>query len=279
MDSEAAQLPLSDRLLAWFETHRQLALWGAVALLAGGLIIGYLVWRQGELEIEAAQALTNVSAPYNAGVANRSDVAEAYVKVANTYPKSKVAARAILLAGGEYFSQNKFDQAKSMFEKFRREHGDNPLIPQAQLGIAACLEAQGKTAEAIAAYKDLIERKLNDITVPQAKFALANLYEADNKPELAFNLFEEIVRADPYSSLGSVAGMRAERLKQKYPKLAAPPPAPPNANPLLSTPRPGPLSNTPAPIAPTRQTLTNAPAPGTAPGPALTNAAPVKTNK
>ena len=58
--------------------------------------------------------------------------------------------------------------------------------------------------------------------LPQARFALARLYEAQNKPELARNLFEEVERSNPYGSLGSEAGMRLEELKLKYPKLATP---------------------------------------------------------
>ena len=51
---------------------------------------------------------------------------------------------------------------------------------------------------------------------------LACLYEAQNKPELARNLFEEVERNNPYGSLGSEAGMRLEELKLKYPSLAMP---------------------------------------------------------
>ena len=58
--------------------------------------------------------------------------------------------------------------------------------------------------------------------LPQARFALARLYEAQNKPELARNLFEEVERNNPYGSLGSEAGMRLEELKIKYPSLVVP---------------------------------------------------------
>jgi hypothetical protein len=79
----------------------------------------------------------------------------------------------------------------------------------------------------MAAYKELIERHPGDSAVPQAKFALARLYEAQNKPELARTYFEEVAQADPYGSVGSEAGMRLEELKIKYPNLVTPslPPA------------------------------------------------------
>src|SRR5205085_424559 len=113
-------------------------------------------------------------------------------------------------------------------------------------GIAASLEAQGKTAEAITAYKDLVEHRPNDTSVPQAKFALGSLYEAQNKPEQAFPLFEEAFRADPSGPIGSEAGMRAEELKQKYPNLAPPAPMPTGSSPFTISPMPASSSNPPA---------------------------------
>lgn len=226
MDSDAAQLPLSDRLLAWFETNKKQALWGAVIVVAAGLIVGFMMWRKAEKEIEAGEALSAVSVPYTAGINRNGNISDAYLKVANNYTGTRAAARAVLMAAGEDYLQGRFDQARTTFERFRREHGDSPLAGQAMLGIAASYEAQGKNAEAITAYKDLVEHRPNDTAVPQAKFALANLLEHDNKPEQALNYFEDIVRNDPYGSLGSEAGMRAEELKQKFPNLVPPTPAP-----------------------------------------------------
>jgi TolA-binding protein len=147
-----------------------------------------------------------------------------YLKVAATYPKSSAAARAVLLAGGTLFVEGKYDQAKAQFEKFVHEYRDTTFMGGALLGIAACLDAQNKTDDAIRAYKDLTEHHSGDPAVPQAKFALARLYEGQGKPELARSLFEDVARSDPNSSLGSEAGMRLEELKMQHPELFAPPP-------------------------------------------------------
>lgn len=237
MDSDAAQLPLSDRLLAWFETNKKQALWGAVSIVAAGLVVGFMMWRKAEKEVEAGEALSAVSVPYAAGNRN-GNAADAYLKVASEYAGTKAATRALLLAAADDYAQGRLDQARARFEQFRREHGESPLAGQAMLGIAASYEAQGKSAEAAAAYKDLIEHRPNDTAVPQAKFALGNLLEHDNKPEQALNYFEDIVRNDPYGSLGSEAGMRAEELKQKYPNLVPPAPAPTPSGALTIPPQP-----------------------------------------
>ena len=104
---------------------------------------------------------------------------------------------------------------RTQFERFRREHPDSPFVGEALLGVAACLDAQGKSSEAMTAYKDLIDRRPGDYVLPQARFALARLYEAQNQPEQARNLYEEVERTDPYGTLGSEAGMRLEELKHE----------------------------------------------------------------
>jgi tetratricopeptide (TPR) repeat protein len=187
-----------------------------------------VLYRRAETEVAASEALSNVTVSGAAG-ANRSDTTEAFLKVAATYPNSLAGARALLFAASGLFTEGKYPEAMAQFERFTREYGSSPFRGEALLGIAACLNAQGKTSEAIAAYKDLIDRRLSEYMLPQARFALACLYVVQNKPELARNLFEDIELKNPYSSLGSEAGMRLEELKLKYPNLAIPA-APPTTN-------------------------------------------------
>ena len=126
----------------------------------------------------------------------------------------------MLLAAGSLFTEGKYEEAKAQFQKLIREYHDSPFMGEALLGVAACLDAQNKPTEAIAAYKELIDRHPNDPVIPQAKFALGRLYEAQNQPEQAYNYFEQVAQTDPYGSIGSEAGMRAEELKLKHPNLA-----------------------------------------------------------
>ena len=223
MESDAGQLPLSHKAWAWFEANKKQALWGAGGVLVVGVIVAFFLYRQNEAEVAASEALSNVSVPQMTGAGSRADMADAYLKVAAAYPKSRAGARALLLAAGSLFMEGKYPEAKAQFERFTREHSDSPFMGEALLGIAACLDAQGKTRDAMAAYKDLIDHHPGDDVLPQAKFALARLYEAQNEPEQARNLFEEVERSDPYGSLGSEAGMRLEELKTEVSEAAARP--------------------------------------------------------
>ena len=232
MESEVAQLPLWQKAWAWFEANKKQTLWGAAALAVVALIAAFFLYHRSEAEVAASEALSNLAVSQTTG-ASRGDSADAYLKMAAAYPNSRAAARALLLAAGTLFAEGKYAEAKTQFERFTREYTDSPFRGEALLGIAACLDAQGNTSDATAAYKNLIDRLPAAHVLPQARFALARLYEAQNKPEQARSLFEEVERNNPYSSLGSEAGMRLEELKAKYPNLAAPSaPMPTNALPL-----------------------------------------------
>ena len=232
MESDATHLPLWQQVWAWFEAHKKQTLWGTGGLALVGLVVAFVLYRQDEADITASEALSNIALPQMTG-GSRSDTPDAYLKVAAAHPGSRAGGRAVLLAAGGLFMEGKYDEARNQFERFNREYSDSSFKGEALLGIAACLDAQSKTNEAVTAYKNLIDRRPADYVLPQARFALARLYEAQNKPELARSLFEDVERNNPYGSLGSEAGIRLEELKVKYPNLVAPVvPTPTNAAPF-----------------------------------------------
>jgi predicted negative regulator of RcsB-dependent stress response len=129
MDAKAAELPVSDKLLAWFETHKNEVAIAAIAVLVVGGIASFIIWRNSEKQLAAGESLTSVSLAQAAPGAQGT--ADAFLKVASEYPKSEAGAVALLQAAGALFSEGKYDQARAQFERFTREHGDNPLAVQA----------------------------------------------------------------------------------------------------------------------------------------------------
>jgi tetratricopeptide (TPR) repeat protein len=220
MESEVAQLPLMDKLWVWFQDNRKLATWGAAIIAGAGLLIWFILYERGEKQLEASEAVSNVAVEPASAPGTRFDAADAYLKVASEYPGSSAAARAVLLAAGALYTEEKYDDAKAQFQRVAREYHDSPLVAEALLGIAACLDAQRHSAEAINAYKEVVERHPSDPVALQAKFALGRLYEAQKEPEQAYNYFEQVAQSNPYGSIGTEAGMRSEELKLKYPNLA-----------------------------------------------------------
>jgi predicted negative regulator of RcsB-dependent stress response len=235
MDSKADDLPLSDKLWAWFESNKNAAVIGLIAVVVIGAIIGFVTWHNSETQTASAEALSNLQADQMAAGPNATPGAlvPEFLKIADQYSKTPAGSRAILLAAGDLFEQGKFDQAKVQFDRFVREHSDSPVMGVALLGSAASLEAQGKTNEAVTAYQNLVERHPNDAAAPQAKFALGRIYESQGKPELAKSQYEDVLRiAQTYggSSLANEATMRLEELRAKHPNLFAPPPSAPSAS-------------------------------------------------
>jgi TolA-binding protein len=226
MQANVAQLPLADRLWVWFDTYkRQLALGAAVVVLAG-LTAWFIIYQRDQKQVQAGAALSQVATAQLESPGQRTENADAYLKIVRDYPNSIAATRALLLAGGAFFADGKYSEAQAQFERFTREYQASSFMGEALLGIAACLDAEGKTDQAISAYKDLVTRHPNDSYVPQARFALARLYEAQGKPELARDLYQEVERSAPMTSLGNEAGVRMEELIAKNPSLAPAPPVP-----------------------------------------------------
>ena len=108
------------------------------------------------------------------------------------------------------------------------DYEGSPLTPQAKLGAAACLEAQGKNAEALAAFKEVVDLFSEASTRTHAKFSMARLNEADGKLELArdqyIDLMQESQREaqqrNSQSTFGPEAFGRLNDLMQKHPDLA-----------------------------------------------------------
>src|SRR5262249_37425676 len=123
-------------------------------------------------------------------------------------------------------------------------HSGSRLGVQAQLGIAASLEAQGKTADAATKYKELADRHPNDSTIPQIKTALARLYEAQNKPDLALKMYQEMLSGGRQDTWTMEAGVLAQELVQKHPELIPPRTNPPPA--VIKMPTPPATSAPPA---------------------------------
>ncbi len=237
MDAKVADLPLTDKLWAWFETNKKPVVGVVVAAAVVGLITWFILWQREEKANAAGDALSSVLVSQWMGAGARPETvesAQAYLKVASAYPNSSAGERALLLAGDSFFVAGKYADAQAQFEKAARDYRDSPLRPQALLGIAASLNAQGKTDAAIAAYKELLARHTSASVIPQAKFSLACLYEAQQKLELARDLFLEVERDDRVRSLSYEASTRLQNLLDKNPRLA--PSAQVPAKPMLQLP-------------------------------------------
>jgi tetratricopeptide (TPR) repeat protein len=221
-------------LWAWAINNRQKLIVVAAAVAVAVGAVAYYKWRQDAGETEAAEALSKLR-PQPATTPGGSPVpvsAEAYLAVVNAHPKSAAASRALLLGAGASFAEGKYEESKKQFERFLREFPDSPYRGEALFGVAASLEAQGKTAETVSAYREFVDRRANDPNATRAKLGLARLTVKEN-PSQAYRLYEEVARAEGQTAVGYQAEIALEELRRTHPNLTAPAT---NAAPIFSAP-------------------------------------------
>jgi tetratricopeptide (TPR) repeat protein len=247
MESDVKQSSMDIfQLAAWAQANRKQLITVAIVIAVIGLGIGLYIWHGNAREAAANDALAAIKpAARMPGVAPLPVPPDAYLKVANDYPSTPAAARALLMAGAGYFEAGKFQDAESLFTRFMQDFADYPLSSQAQFGIAACLEAEGKTNEAATHYKEFRERHPTDSSWPQATSALARLYDEQGKPDQALKLYQELVNKRNNDTWSQEAPYLMNELMQKHPELRpkpAPAPAPAASQLMLPPPtqRPAP---------------------------------------
>src|SRR5215472_13153315 len=108
METETIELPLMHQLWAWFETNKKQASIGAGVIVVAGIIIWFIAWQRDQKQISADEAVAAVTMMPTVQGTARPDSAEAYMRVAGEYPNTTGGTRALLLAGGTYFTDGNY---------------------------------------------------------------------------------------------------------------------------------------------------------------------------
>ena len=206
---------------AWVEANAKQVVIGAAILAIAVVVASYFFWQQNQTEIAAGQALTQllVSPPPNS---DAGQMADAYLKIAADYSSTQTGGRALILGATTLFQSGKYPEAQVQFQKYLDQHAADTFSAQAALGIAACLDSQGKTDAAANAYQRVISGFSDPNAVDAAKFALAKIDEERGKLTDADSLYETVARNNPNTPLGSEAAIHAVQLRAKLPPTATP---------------------------------------------------------
>jgi tetratricopeptide (TPR) repeat protein len=228
MDSQATPSHVGINIQAWFEVNKMRVLYASVAAVLLIVVVAVFIQYQANKEAGASKALSEVRVPFNPALPAPPDAAQKLLDVANQHKGTKAAARALLMSGGLLFVEKDYARAMERFNALVQNYPESPWVAEANLGIAASLEAQGKLDDAIKKYADIRNRHSTSTIVDDAKLALARLYEKSN-PQESWRLYEELITADRQSGMSAEAGLRQEELVKRNPELASlrpPPPAP-----------------------------------------------------
>ena len=252
MESDVTQPALIDKLWVWGDAHKRQLIFGFVAVLVVGLAIAIWFAHQNQEQTNANYALSKLVSRSISPTAPAPG-ADALLKVGADYSATDAGQRAVLLAAADLFTDGKYDEARAQFQRFLQEHSDSPFLGEAALGVAATFDAQGRTQDAINAYRNVADHYSQNWNVaPQAKLALARLLESQGKLPDARQELMDAVRTYPGES-GAEANMRLRQLLTAHPELIPTNPAPtassvlerpnrlaPSAPMVISTNRPAP---------------------------------------
>jgi TolA-binding protein len=218
------------KLWSWAEANAKHVAFGAVVLAVAVFLASYYFWRQNQMEIDAGQALTQLLVSTPTG-SDAGQLSGDYLKIASDYSDTPTGGRALMLGATTLFESGKYPEAQAQFQKYLDRHPAETFAAQAALGLASCLDAQGKMDPAISAYRRVISSFSDPNAADAAKFALAKINEQQGKLADAKNLYETVARSNPNSPLGSEAMFRVIQLRAKLPAATPPGTAPASFNP------------------------------------------------
>jgi predicted negative regulator of RcsB-dependent stress response len=214
---------------SWAVAHRNKLVYGAGAVVVVlAIVLGAWIYIQQQDE-SAGVALGHALQVYRAPVtsaggpappettsfASAQDRAKAaraeFAQVAQRYPHTRSAEMARYFMGLADQDAGNAAAAESELKEVADASGtDLPAL--AKFALAALYRNQGKDAQAVPLYKELIDHPTNTVAKSQAQLALASLYEA-KQPQDARNLYQQVQKENPDSAAAQIASTRLSDLK------------------------------------------------------------------
>jgi hypothetical protein len=255
-----SQDPALEASVFWHRFQREI-----IAAL-GVLIVVGLGW--GAYSIYTSQRESAAAAQLAA-----AKTAAEYETVIRDYGNTSAGASAQLFLGGAQRKDKKYAESNATLQSFIDKHPDHELAPAAQMGIAANLEAMGKTDEAIAAYQQVASKYSKSYLAPLGLISQVPLLKQKNQTDAARRVCEAVIAQYNESFW---AGEAAREMREMRPTTTAPTPtSSAGANPAP------PLLRAPETTAPNAPAQAPAPAqtavaqPSAAPSAAQPSASPV----
>jgi predicted negative regulator of RcsB-dependent stress response len=221
MSSEATQTVTAYEVLAWLEANKKALAVGFIAAVVIGFGVAAYRWKTEQKELAASDALLKLKPALGGSETAVPQDPSSYLRIAEQFPGTSTADRALLLAGSAYFENGKYAEAQAQFSKFLRDCPQSPFAATAAYGVAASLEAQGKKDEALAGYQNLSVRYPGASVLDDAKLGAARVYEGKKQFDSALRIYEEL--AKPAAGMGSATSLandRRQALLAAHPELA-----------------------------------------------------------
>ena len=228
-------------MMAWIDANRRNIVLGVVLVLGLAATFAVYAWWKGENELKANGALLGLPGS-SLGMAATNANPESFFKVASDYAGTESAVRAQVIGAQTLYNQGKFAEAQAAFAKVGDSTEFDSIKATAAYGVAASLDALGKTNDALAQYADVANRYPTQGVASLAKISQGRIHEAAGRNDQALRIYEELSRNVASDIWAQEAQSRRQDLLTRHPELAKTLPAvatPPAAAPAPITVAPG----------------------------------------
>ena len=145
-----------------------------------------------------------------------------YQKLIDAYPGTNAAANASLLLGRSKYNARDYAGAAQVWGAFATKFSRHPLVPDALIGEAGALEAQGKLDEARAMYQRVATSYQSSYTAPLARLSEATLLLGQRKTDEAKHVYEDLIASSPKSDVSQIAEQGLRTLNALPPLAGSP---------------------------------------------------------
>lgn len=130
-----------------------------------------------------------------------------FLQVADTYGMTSSGKLARYFAGLTYIEAGNTSQAESTLKDVAGSWNSD-LSSLAKLALAQLYRKTGRDAQAIDVYNDLTAHPSASVPAGTAQLQLADLYEAENKPEMAKKVYAQLKDKDAKGPAGMIAAQK-----------------------------------------------------------------------
>ncbi|HEY0162116.1 MAG TPA: tetratricopeptide repeat protein [Edaphobacter sp.] len=130
-----------------------------------------------------------------------------FLQVADNYGMTSSGKLARYFAGLTYIEAGQSSQAESTLKQ-AADSWDKDLSALAKLALAQLYRQTNRDAQAIEVYNDITAHPTTSVPAGTAQLQLADLYEAEGKPDLAKKVYAELKDKDSKGPAGMIAAQK-----------------------------------------------------------------------
>lgn len=150
--------------------------------------------------------------------------------------KGSISADALYMLGESAFRAKEYDKAKEAFERLRREFPTSPFVPTAVEGLGLLAENDGRYEEAVALFREIIEKWPNSLARRRQHLNIGRAEEHLLDLQGAVAAYQAQAEQFPESPFAAEAKTALDRLQKTNPELFPKPAAPQEAAPEPASP-------------------------------------------